>query len=48
MAYISTSTTPQQDVQAVITETVDNAKSSLVWIAVIAVIVLVIMFGSKK
>jgi hypothetical protein len=48
MAYIDTNSTPQQDVAAVITETGDNAKTALMWMAVIVVIVLVIVYGSKK
>lgn len=46
MSFLAT--TPQQDVQAVIDQTGENAKSALMWMAVIAIIVLVIMYGSKK
>lgn len=41
-------TTPQEDVQAVIAQTGENSKQVLMWFAVIAVIVIVLMFGSKK
>ena len=46
MAFLES--TPQEDVQNVITDTGDNAKKALMWMAVIVVIVLVIVYGSKK
>ena len=46
MAFLAT--TPQEDIQNAIAQTGENAKQALLWMAVIAVIVLVIMFGSKR
>lgn len=46
MAFLAT--TPQEDIAATIQQTGENAKQALMWMAVIAVIVLVILFGSKK
>jgi LPXTG-motif cell wall-anchored protein len=46
MAFLAT--TPQEDIAAVVQQTGEQAKSAMLWFAVIAVIVLLIMFGSKK
>ena len=45
MAYLAT--TPAEDVQAVVTQTAENAKQAMIWMAVIGVIVLVILFSKK-
>lgn len=46
MAFLAT--TPQEDVQAAITQTGENAQKAMMWFAVIAIVVLVIFFSSKK
>ena len=47
--FLSTATTPQEDIQTAIQQTGENAQKAMVWMAVIAVIVLVILFaGGKK
>lgn len=40
--------TPQEDVNAVVQQTVENSKQAVLWFAVIAVVVLVVMFAGKK
>lgn len=40
--------TPQEDIQAAGQQMAENSKQAMLWMAVIAVIVLVIVFGSKK
>jgi uncharacterized membrane protein len=45
MAFLNS--TPQEDVQAVVTQTGENAKQAMLWFAVIGVIVLVILFSKK-
>ena len=39
--------TPQEEISTVITQTGEQAKTAMMWFAVIAVIVLVIMFSKK-
>ena len=46
MAYLAS--TPQEDIAATLQQTGENAQKAMLWMAVIAVIVIVIMFGSKK
>ena len=46
MAFLAT--TPQEEIANVVTQTGENAKQAMLWMAVIAVIVIVILFGSKK
>ena len=46
MAFLRS--TPQEDVQAVITQTGENAKQAMLWFAVIGVIVFIILFAGKN
>lgn len=46
MAFIQG--TPQEDVTAVIQQTQENAQKAIIWFVVIALLVAVILYGSKK
>lgn len=46
MAFLKA--TPQEDITAGIAQAAENGKQAVMWMAVIAVIVLLIVYGSKK
>ena len=46
MAFLNS--TPQEEIATIGDEMAEKSKQAMIWFAVIAVIVLVIMFGSKK